>query len=121
MPYRARMAKETIAYATELRASPTAGEAALWQLLRTRRLDGWRFRRQVPILGWIVDFYCPAAHLAIEIDGPSHRGREHPDLVRDTVFLRHGILTLRFSERQCRAQTETVAAGVLEALQAVSA
>jgi very-short-patch-repair endonuclease len=40
--------------------------------LRGRKLDGWKFRRQQPIGEYYVDFYCPAAKLVVEIDGPSH-------------------------------------------------
>jgi very-short-patch-repair endonuclease len=40
--------------------------------VRGRRLDGWKFRRQQPIGPYYVDFYCPAARLVVEIDGPTH-------------------------------------------------
>jgi very-short-patch-repair endonuclease len=47
-------------------------EIRLWRELRDRRLDGWKFRRQVPIEGFIVDFVCFEARLIIEMDGPVH-------------------------------------------------
>ena len=47
-------------------------EALIWTRLQGRRLEGWRFRRQKPIGPYFVDFYCPAARLVVEIDGPVH-------------------------------------------------
>ena len=47
-------------------------EALIWTRLRGGKLDGWRFRRQKPIGPYFVDFYCPAAWLVIEVDGPVH-------------------------------------------------
>lgn len=59
-----------------MRATPTRAEAAAWELLRNRRCLGLKFRRQYPVRGFIVDFYCPALRLAIELDGRSHEGVE---------------------------------------------
>jgi len=50
-------------------------EALVWSRLRGRQIDGWKFRRQHPIGPYVVDFYCPAARLVVEIDGPGH---DHP-------------------------------------------
>ena len=50
----------------------TGTELRVWIRLRGRKLDGWKFRRQQPIGPYYVDFYCPAARLVIEIDGPTH-------------------------------------------------
>ncbi len=47
-------------------------ELRIWIRLRGRKLDGWKFRRQQPIGEYYVDFYCPAAKLVVEIDGPTH-------------------------------------------------
>jgi very-short-patch-repair endonuclease len=55
----------------ELRGSLTIAEARLWSCLRCSRL-GWKFRRQHSIGPFIVDFYCPSARLAIELDGAAH-------------------------------------------------
>jgi very-short-patch-repair endonuclease len=57
--------------ARELRRSPTLPEGLLWQQLRTRPGD-LKFRRQHPIGFYVVDFYCPAARLIVEVDGESH-------------------------------------------------
>ena len=50
----------------------TGTELRVWIRLRGRKLNGWKFRRQQPIGPYYVDFYCPAARLVIEIDGPTH-------------------------------------------------
>jgi very-short-patch-repair endonuclease len=55
-----------------LRKNMTLTEWRLWLKLRGRQLDGWKFRRQHPIGEYIVDFYCPAARLVVELDGSSH-------------------------------------------------
>lgn len=59
-------------HAASMREAGTPSERALWQLLRAGQL-GVHFRRQVSLLGcYIVDFYCPAAKLVVEVDGPYH-------------------------------------------------
>src|SRR5690349_20369091 len=47
-------------------------EVRLWACLKGRQVDGWKFRRQQPIGPYFVDFYCPAARLVIEVNGPAH-------------------------------------------------
>ena len=60
---------ENVSRAKQLRREMTPAERALWMLLRRNALDGFHFRRQQVIEGFIVDFYCDAAKLAIELDG----------------------------------------------------
>jgi very-short-patch-repair endonuclease len=55
-----------------MRTSMNATELLVWSRLRGRQLDGWKFRRQHPIGPYFVDFFCPGARLAVEIDGPDH-------------------------------------------------
>ena len=117
MPYRMQMKEETLLRAVSNRRHLTAGETRLWEQLRSKRLNGWRWRRQVPILGWIADFYCPKARVAIEVDGSHHSDQKGEDARRDRVFFRHGITTLRFSEDDCFASPETVAGAISQALQ----
>ncbi|MDP1914545.1 endonuclease domain-containing protein [Brevundimonas sp.] len=71
--------KLTIRRARDLRRRLTLPEVVLWTALRGRRLGGLRFRRQHPIGPYIVDFFCPALRLALEVDGRVH---EHPDSLR---------------------------------------
>jgi very-short-patch-repair endonuclease len=65
--------------ARALRQQMTLPEVVLWQALCGSRLDALRFRRQHPTGPYILDFYCPAARLAVEIDGLAH---DHPDQAR---------------------------------------
>jgi very-short-patch-repair endonuclease len=116
MPYRMQMKEETLLRAVSNRRHLTPGEARLWEQIRSKRLDGTRWRRQVPILGWISDFYCPAAHLAIEVDGRHHSEQKGEDARRDRIFWRHGIVTLRFSEEDCFGDPEAVAVKISQAL-----
>ncbi len=62
-------------FARSMRKEPTKAEDKLWQELRDRRLDKLKFRRQVPIGNYIVDFLCLEAKLIVEIDGSSMRIR----------------------------------------------
>src|SRR5256885_12641504 len=81
-----------------LRSAGTDAENALWARLRAKRLLGFKFRRQHPCGPYILDFYCPSKHLAVELDGGQHfepAGQEYD--VRRTAFLaRRGITVLRF-------------------------
>ena len=64
----------TRSLAREMRSRPTQAETAAWEMLRGRRCLGLKFRRQYPVRGFVVDFYCPALMLAIELDGSVHDG-----------------------------------------------
>ena len=55
-----------------MRQSMNHTEVRMWACLSGRKLDGWKFRRQHPIGPFYVDFYCPAARLVIEVNGPAH-------------------------------------------------
>ncbi|RIK22424.1 MAG: methionine synthase, partial [Chloroflexi bacterium] len=56
----------------DFRKNPTDAEKMVWECLRARRLNGFKFRRQHPIGRYIVDFYCHTAQLIVEIDGDIH-------------------------------------------------
>ncbi|NTS40719.1 endonuclease domain-containing protein [Flavisolibacter sp. BT320] len=66
----------TFENAKALRKKPTAAEDALWQELRNRKLQGWKFRRQHPVSHYIADFYCNKKNLVIEVDGSVHDTKE---------------------------------------------
>ncbi len=86
------------ARARELRHNMTDAERLLWQHLRANQLGGWHFRRQQVIAGYIVDFYCHAAGLAVELDGAVHESRADYDAERDQILTQHGLRVLRFRE-----------------------
>jgi very-short-patch-repair endonuclease len=74
----------------------TDAERTLWRHLRLRRLDGHRFRRQVPISPYIADFVCLKAMLVIEVDGGQHADAAAYDSRRDEFMRGQGYRILRF-------------------------
>ena len=83
--------------AKELRRNMTPAERRLWSALRRNQLDGFHFRRQQIIDGFIVDFYCHAAGLVVEVDGPIHDRTEQAeyDAERDRTLETRGLRLLR--------------------------
>lgn len=92
-----RVSRDKLDRAKELRREMTAAEARLWQHVRANRLGGLRFRRQQIIAGFIVDFYCEALRLVVEIDGPVHDDQTADDRERERVLARRGLTVLRFT------------------------
>jgi very-short-patch-repair endonuclease len=92
-----QMQPEKLELARKMRKRPTDAEALLWAKLRGRRHDGNRWHRQRPIAGYIVDFYCPARKLVIEVDGSIHDESVAYDSFRDSVLMRAGLMVLRVS------------------------
>ena len=82
--------------ARSLRRNLTSAETALWNLLRSRRLGGFKFRRQVPIENYIADFCCYAVKLIVELDGDSHCERMAYDRQRDEELKKWGFFVLRY-------------------------
>ncbi len=82
--------------AKELRRNMTPEEKILWEWLRGNRLQGYHFRRQQIIAGFIVDFYCHAARLVVEVDGDVHDMQAEYDQKRDEVLSSQGFRILRF-------------------------
>src|SRR5215212_6733999 len=84
--------------ARELRKNMTEAEKVLWQSLRANRLNGWHFRRQQIIGGFIADFYCHAAALVVETDGEIHQSQQEYDEERSELIRRqYGIEVIRFT------------------------
>jgi very-short-patch-repair endonuclease len=87
----------TFKRARALRRRMTLPEAILWQRIRGGQLDGAQFRRQHPTGPYILDFFCPAAKLAIEVDGTAHASEKQSrhDERRDAWLAENGISVLR--------------------------
>ena len=100
--------------ARNLRLAQTEVERTLWQKLRNRQLNGFKFRRQHPIGPYIVDFFCLDARLAIELDGSQHGDeRAVEDDERRTAYLNdQGYRVLRFWNQEVIDNLD----GVLEAI-----
>lgn len=82
--------------ARRLRWGMTSAESILWEILRGRKFQNLKFRRQAPVAGFVVDFLCPDLRLVIELDGGVHDLREVEDAARDERLRLAGYLVLRF-------------------------
>jgi very-short-patch-repair endonuclease len=82
--------------ARRLRRESTEHERRLWQLLRGRQMDGLKFRRQHPLGGFVLDFYCEALRLCIELDGGQHADRIDHDANRTAALEKLGVTVVRF-------------------------
>ena len=112
---RQTVAAEKLSLAKRLRHEMTPPERALWMALRRNGLDGFHFRRQQVIEGFIVDFYCDAAKLAIELDGSVHEEQWKYDESRDKAIALRGVRVLRISNDAMR-DSEAVVEFIREAL-----
>ncbi|MET3438337.1 very-short-patch-repair endonuclease [Sphingomonas sp. 1185] len=87
----------------------TLPEVLLWRVLRERP-EGLRFRRQHPAGAYVLDFYCPAARLAVEVDGEAHERGDRPerDARRDVFLSEHGVAVLRIAARDVLRDLDSV-------------
>jgi very-short-patch-repair endonuclease len=89
-------------------------EVVLWQALRGGRLDGHKIRRQHPFGPYVLDFFCLAATLAIEVDGPvdDQERRASSDFFRDQYLIKRGVRTLRVSTDEVLGDLDGVLARI---------
>ena len=113
------MANET---ARTLRKRETIAEKRLWKELRKLRAQGFHFRRQCPIDGFIVDFACLSHRVIIEVDGFQHFEGDglKADIARDAHLTWQGFNVLRFGNGDVKEHLEGVVLQVLAALGAVA-
>ena len=106
LPYAQRLKHNS----RELRKHMTDAEQKLWYRLRRKQINGWQFYRQKPLGSYIVDFYCPAARLVVEIDGSQHfePPQQAADQQRDTYLAGLGLRVLRFDNRQVLLEMDAV-------------
>jgi very-short-patch-repair endonuclease len=104
----------SLAQAKKLRSNMTDAERRLWYRLRAHRFDGHKFKRQVPIGPYVVDFACLGRKLVIEVDGGQHADNLN-DEVRDRYLRAEGFRVLRFWNNDVLRNTD----GVLEAIVSV--
>ena len=102
--------RKKVPTARRLRRDSTDAERTLWLQLRDRRLEGWKFRRQVSIDPYIVDFLCLDAKLVIEVDGGQHDENRAKDEVRTRFLEGFGLRVIRFWNNEVLGNLE----GVLE-------
>ena len=100
-------------FARILRSGMTEAEQLLWYYLRRRQLANQRFRRQVPIGTYVVDFCCLEMRLVVEVDGSQHMDSKH-DQQRDAWLSAAGYRVLRFRNHDVLCRTESVLAQILD-------
>jgi leucyl-tRNA synthetase len=106
----------------ELRKNQTPSEQVLWEQLRKRRLGGYRFNRQKPLIYetdrgrryfFIADFYCAEKKLVVEVDGSIHAFKKYEDYQRDLVLRELGLRTIRIRNEEL-ADIERVKSKILQ-------
>ena len=105
------------ARAHELRHQSTNAEHKLWSILRNRQLAGYKFRRQVPMGCYVVDFACLDKKLIIEIDGGQHQTHQAYDEQRTRWLESRGFRVMRFWNSQVLNETDGVCEAILAVLQ----
>jgi very-short-patch-repair endonuclease len=103
--------------ARALRKQATDAERLLWKHLRSRQLDGHKFRRQTPVGPYVVDFLCLEHRLVIELDGGQHADQQEKDQERSARLAGWGFRVLRFWNHEVLSNTE----GVLQVIRDTSA
>ena len=88
-------------FAKQLRNNSTLSEVLLWKQIKGKAL-GVEFKRQVPMLEYIVDFYCQEIGLAIEVDGNIHDFRYLEDAQRQQEIEKYGVIFTRFSNEEIK-------------------
>ena len=116
-PERRQDLKQTLA--ARLRDNATDAERKLWAMLRRGQIAGLRFRRQQPIGPYVVDFYCSAAKLIIELDGDQHGSDSHAlyDRTRTCWLMVRGYCVLRFANGEFLKNPQTVLDGIAHVLE----
>ena len=103
--------------ARNLRNNSTLAEVLLWNELKQKRMRGYQFYRQKPILDYIVDFYCSKLDLVIEIDGISHFGKEIEDKEWQTNIENLGIEFLRIPDNEVKGNMDGVYQVIVERIE----
>ncbi|WP_405202294.1 endonuclease domain-containing protein [Dokdonia sp. LLG6352-1] len=112
IPYR----RDLKVRAQELRKNMTLAELALWDKIRRKSL-GVEFHRQVPLLDYIVDFYCHEIGLAIEIDGNIHDNQVMQDGIRQGRLEEKGVHFLRFKNEEVFEEIDVVLTAIEDKIQ----
>jgi very-short-patch-repair endonuclease len=107
-----------LGYARTLRRDMTDAERVLWNIIKGKNLQGWKFRRQQPLGAYIADFYCAQARLIIEVDGGQHMDRENHDSQCDAWLATAGYRVMRFWNHEVLANPEGVVQRIMEMLDA---
>ena len=102
------MNQTSLERARQLRKNSTEAEHALWSELRSKRLNGHKFKRQQLLGRYIVDFVCLAAKLIVEADGGQHAEHQDDDRIRDDWLKSQGFRILQFWNNEILSNLEGV-------------
>lgn len=104
--------------ARNLRKNSTKEEQKLWSILRNRQLNNFKFKRQVPIGNYVVDFLCEEKKLIIEIDGGQHNQHKNiqEDEARTELLKQKGYVVIRFWNNEINKNISGVVEKILEYL-----
>lgn len=105
--------KQAHNYARILRSEQTNTEKVLWYNIRNNKLNGIKFKRQVPIGKYIVDFLCMHKKLVIELDGSQHVENQEYDNIRTEYLKSNGYTVIRFFDDEVLKHTENVLTEIL--------
>ena len=103
--------------AQENRANPTEAERILWEQLRSKKLEGYKFRQQHLIDDFIVDFVCLSKKLVVEVDGKIHETTKEYDGERTKVLEEKGFKVIRFKNEEIIGDLDNVLEKILEAIE----
>lgn len=109
--------RSVVSHAKDMRTAPTEAEEKLWNLVRSRAIDGLYFRRQRPVGRFIIDFYCEQLRLGIELDGSVHHSDEEQeyDRCRDEELEARGVHILRFSNEVALKSPQMIVSAIRNA------
>ena len=110
------MASERREFARLLRKQSTKTEDILWERLRGSRFHGAKFRRQVPLDRFVVDFYCHTAKLVVELGGKQHEWFADYVAERTRVLESRGVSVIRFTNAEVEGDLGSVLSRIYEAL-----
>jgi len=108
--------KYIIQLAQKLRKNMTPAEIILWEMIKDKKISGYKFRNQHPVDRYILDFYCHEKKVAIEVDGMIHSHKKDYDDYRDDFLKNLGIVILRFTNDEVLNEIDTVLEKIKSAL-----
>jgi very-short-patch-repair endonuclease len=122
MPMGSEREKDLVKKARALRRRMSTAEVILWTKLRSRKIDGYKFRRQQPLYDYIVDFYCHELKLIIEVDGEIHSLKEirEYDKKREKILTLNGYHLIRLTNFEIETETDSALAKIKTYIKVIS-
>jgi very-short-patch-repair endonuclease len=109
-----KVKNDKLVLAKYFRQHMTFGEKCFWNMVRKNQVNGFRFRRQQVIHGFVADFYCNQINLVVEIDGGIHEQQKDYDKLRTQIINQHGIQVIRFTNEEVVNKSDLVLAKLKE-------